>query len=159
METLSKETKLWKKLFQTTEMIRNYQTKAIRKGRFPDVTITQVQIIGCVLFSPEQSVRVRDISEELGITPGGISQQVETLVQMGLLERKTDEKDRRAVCITLSEKGREINRGVDNFLTALFQRLLAGVPEEKCRIFAEVLDAMAGTMEREKKLNHLQIEI
>ena len=150
MEVFSRETTLWKKLFQTTEMIRNYQTKAIRTGRYPDVTMTQVQIIGCVLFSPEQSVRIRDISEELGITPGGISQQVETLVQMGLLERKTDEKDRRAVCITLSEKGMEINRKLDTFLTGLFQRLLTGVPEEKCYIFAEVLDAMSASMIKEK---------
>ena len=146
MEVLSKETALWKKLFQTTEMIRNYQTKAIRKGRYPDVTMTQVQIIGCVLFSPEQSVRIRDISEELGITPGGVSQQVETLVQMGRLERKTYEKERRAVSITLSENGREINRRLDAFLSSLFQYLLAGVPIEKCRIFAEVLDVMSEAM-------------
>ena len=150
MEKLSKETALWKKLFQTTEMIRNYQTRAIRKGRYPEITMTQLQIIGCVLFSPEQSVRVRDISEEIGITPGGISQQVETLVQMGLLDRKTDPRDRRAVCITLSGKGEEINRKVDQFLSSLFQRLLAGVPEEKCRIFVEVLDAMSESMDEIK---------
>ena len=142
METLSKETALWKKLFQTTEKIRNYQSRAISKGKAPDITMTQVQIIGCVLFSPEQSVRVRDISEELGITPGGISQQVENLVKMGLLERKTDEKDRRAVCITLSEKGKEINQWLDGFLSDLFQKLLSEVPEEKRKIFVEVLDVM-----------------
>ena len=142
METLSKETALWKKLFQTTEKIRNYQSRAIGKGKAPDITMTQVQIIGCVLFSPEQSVRVRDISEELGITPGGISQQVENLVKMGLLERKTDEKDRRAVCITLSEKGKEINQWLDGFLSGLFQKLLSEVPEEKRKIFVEVLDVM-----------------
>ena len=150
MEKLSKETELWKKLFQTTEMIRNYQTRAIRTGKMPEITITQVQIIGCVLFSPEQSVRIRDISEEIGITPGGISQQVETLVQMGLLDRKTDPRDRRAVCITLSSKGEEINRKVDQFLSSLFQKLLAGVPEEKCRIFIEVLDAMSESMDEIK---------
>ena len=142
METLSNETALWKKLFQTTEKIRNYQSRAISKGKAPDITMTQVQIIGCVLFSPEQSVRVRDISEELGITPGGISQQVENLVKMGLLERKTDEKDRRAVCITLSEKGKEINQWLDGFLSGLFQKLLSEVPEEKRKIFVEVLDVM-----------------
>ena len=149
-EGLSRETALWKKLFQTTEMIRNYQYKAFSKGRTPEVTMTQVQIIGCVLFSPEQSVRVRDISEELGITPGGVSQQVETLVRMGLLERKTDEKDRRAVCITLSERGKEINRKLDCFFSSLFQRLLAGVPDEKYRSFVDVLDAMAEAMEELK---------
>ena len=148
METLSKETTLWKKLLQTTEKIRNYQSRAISKGKAPDITMTQMQIMGCVMFSPEKSVRVRDISEELGITPGGISQQVDTLVKMGLLERKTDEKDRRAVCITLSEKGKEINQWVDQFLSNLFQKLLADVPEEKRWVFAEVLDSMYQTLEK-----------
>jgi DNA-binding MarR family transcriptional regulator len=148
METVSKETTLWKKLLETTEKIRNYQSRAISKGKAPDITMTQMQIMGCVLFSPEKSVRVRDISEELGITPGGISQQVDTLVKMGLLERKPDEKDRRAVCITLSEKGEEINEWVDQFLTNLFQKLLADVPEEKRWVFAEVLDSMYQTLEK-----------
>lgn len=148
METVSKETTLWKKLLETTEKIRNYQSRAISKGKAPDITMTQMQIMGCVLFSPEKSVRVRDISEELGITPGGISQQVDTLVKMGLLERKPDEKDRRAVCITLSEKGNEINQWVDQFLSNLFQKLLADVPEEKRWVFAEVLDSMYQTLEK-----------
>ena len=148
METVSKETTLWKKLLETTEKIRNYQSRAISKGKAPDITMTQMQIMGCVLFSPEKSVRVRDISEELGITPGGISQQVDTLVKMGLLERKPDEKDRRAVCITLSEKGNEINQWVDQFLSNLFQKLLADVPEEKRYVFAEVLDSMYQTLEK-----------
>ena len=149
-EKPSKESELWKKLFQTTEMIRNYQTRAIRTGKMPEITMTQVQIIGCVLFSPEQSVRIRDISEELGITPGGVSQQVETLVRLGLLDRKTDAKDRRAVCITLSEEGKALNRRLDDWLTGLFHRLLDGVPEEKRRIFVEVLDKMSHTLEQEK---------
>ena len=149
-EKPSKESELWKKLFQTTEMIRNYQTRAIRTGKMPEITMTQVQIIGCVLFSPEQSVRIRDISEELGITPGGVSQQVETLVRLGLLDRKTDAKDRRAVCITLSEEGKALNRRLDDWLTGLFHRLLDGVPEGKRRTFVEVLDKMSHTLEQEK---------
>lgn len=149
-EKPSKESELWKKLFQTTEMIRNYQTRAMRTGKMPEITMTQVQIIGCVLFSPEQSVRIRDISEELGITPGGVSQQVETLVRLGMLDRKTDAKDRRAVCITLSEEGKAVNRRLDDWLTGLFHRLLDDVPEEKCRIFVEVLDKMSRTLEQEK---------
>lgn len=150
VEKPSKESELWKKLFQTTETIRNYQTRAIRTGKMPEITMTQVQIIGCVLFSPEQSVRIRDISEELGITPGGVSQQVETLVRLGLLDRKTDAKDRRAVCITLSEDGKALNRRLDDWLTRLFHRLLDGVSEEKCRIFVEVLDKMSQSLEEEK---------
>ena len=131
METLSKETTLWKKLLETTEKIRNYQCRAISKGKSPDITMTQMQIMGCVLFSPEKSVRVRDISEELGITPGGISQQVDTLVKMGLLERKTDEKDRRVVRISLTRDGKLAARMHGKFHKVLAKHILEPYTEDE----------------------------
>lgn len=151
MEKPSNEIQLWKRLFQTTEMIRNYHARASRSGKNPDITLTQVQIIGCVLFGPGQQVRIRDIAEDLGITPGGVSQQVERLVQMGILERGVSEKDRRAVCITLSEKGKAMNHGLEVFFTDLFEKLLGKVSPEKRRIFMDVLDVMIETLEKEKK--------
>ena len=44
-------------------------------------SMTILVMLFVVMLSPMQSVRIRDISEEIGITPGGISQQVETLVR------------------------------------------------------------------------------
>lgn len=151
MEKPSSEIQVWKRLFQTTEMIRNYHARASRSGKNPDITLTQVQIIGCVLFSPDQQVRIRDIAEDLGITPGGVSQQVERLVKMGILEREVNETDRRAVRITLSEKGKTMNRELEVFFTELFEKLLGNVSPEKCGIFVEVLNAMIEAMEKEKK--------
>lgn len=150
----------WKKLFRVTGMVRNYWMKMTRGGEQPEISLTQLQIISCVLLSPGNRVRVRDISDDLGITPGGVSQQVEHLVRLGILERNTDETDRRAVSITLSAKGRELNCALDEFFAGLFGKLFAGVPEEEQRIFVETLDRMIASMEREKaKLNHKKIEV
>ena len=123
--------------------MRNYNVRSCRVKRSgKDLSMTQMQIVGCVFFAPDQRVRVRDISDELGLTPGAVSQQVEKLVQMDFLDRKADEHDRRAVCITLSENGRELYSDVEVFYNTLFDKILSGVPEEDLNVFSHVLDTM-----------------
>lgn len=142
---------LWKKLFRTIEMIRNYNARVCRAKRpRKDITITQVQIISCVLFAPDQKVRVRDIADELGLTPGAVSQQVDRLVKMDFLDRKTDENDRRAVSITLSENGMELNRELEVFFSTLFDRLLAGVSDQNLEVFSGILDVMQKRVAQER---------
>lgn len=151
MEQLQEACVLWKKLFRTIEMIRNYNTKSAIYRPEKEISMTQVQIIGCVLFAPKQQVRVCEIADELGITPGAVSQQVERLVQIDLLVRKTDPNDRRAVCITLSEKGVELNRKLEVFFGDLFQRILGDVSPDKLAVFSELLDIMLERMHVENK--------
>ena len=132
-------------------MMRNYNVRSCRVKRSgKDLSMTQMQIVGCVFFAPDQRVRVRDISDELGLTPGAVSQQVEKLVQMDFLDRKADEHDRRAVCITLSENGRELYSDVEVFYNTLFDKILSGVPEEDLNVFSHVLDTMQHRVEEEK---------
>ena len=131
--------------------MRNYNVRSCRiKRSGKDLSMTQMQIVGCVFFAPDQRVRVRDISDELGLTPGAVSQQVEKLVQMDFLDRKADEHDRRAVCITLSENGRELYSDVEVFYNTLFDKILSGVPEEDLNVFSHVLDTMQHRVEEEK---------
>lgn len=131
--------------------MRNYNVRSCRVKRSgKDLSMTQMQIVGCVFFAPDQRVRVRDISDELGLTPGAVSQQVEKLVQMDFLDRKADEHDRRAVCITLSENGRELYSDVEVFYNTLFDKILSGVPEEDLNAFSHVLDTMQHRVEEEK---------
>ena len=131
--------------------MRNYNVRSCRVKRSgKDLSMTQMQIVGCVFFAPDQRVRVRDISDELGLTPGAVSQQVEKLVQMDFLDRKADEHDRRAVCITLSENGRELYSDVEVFYNTLFDKILSGVPEEDLNVFSHVLDTMQHRVEEEK---------
>lgn len=148
---MGEELVLWKKLFRTIEMIRNYNARACRARRpRKDISMTQVQIIGCVLFAPDQKVRVRDIADELGLTPGAVSQQVDRLVKLDFLDRKADENDRRAVCITLSENGKEVNQDLEIFFSMLFDKILSGVSREKLKVFSEILDVMQIRVEEEK---------
>ncbi len=49
-----------------------------------------------------------EVSERFEITPAAASQLVDKLVQSGLIRREEDPHDRRAKCLNLTEKGREL---------------------------------------------------
>ena len=49
-----------------------------------------------------------EVSERFHITPAAASQLVDKLVQSGLIRREEDPHDRRAKCLNLTDKGREL---------------------------------------------------
>lgn len=142
----------WKNLFVFVESVRNYQARTLpmRKPGEKELSFPQVRVLGTVFMSQSGSVRVKDIAEELGITPGAVSQSVDHLVARGLLERSQDPNDRRAVCITLSGYGREIHSILNGAFDMLFTHLLLDIEEEKIEIFNEVLAKMRHNLEQEK---------
>lgn len=159
MENNADSVKLWRQLFQTVEAIRNYYARHIGVRRpYPEITLPQLRVLSCVILSSDEKKKAKDIAEELGISPGGISQIVESLVKMELLIRKTDESDRRAVNISLSEKGKKIQNDFDNSLSDLFSRILNPVEPEKQKIFIEVLECMNNSLEKEKKRKKIKIQ-
>jgi len=57
---------------------------------------------------------VSEIGEQMGITNAAASQNVDRLVQMGMIRRTEDQQDRRAKLLELTEAGRVlIEKGVD----------------------------------------------
>ena len=53
-----------------------------------------------------EEVAAKDLAEMLGVTPGAITQCVDGLVDMGLVRREEDVKDRRIMRIKLTELAR-----------------------------------------------------
>lgn len=141
---------IWKFMFKTVEDIRNWHDKLDpRKARYK-ATLAQLKVMGCIIFSNTGKKRVKDIAEELGITPGAVSQVVDKLVREGVLDRCTDAEDRRSVVISLSEQGREVARAIDGSFGRLMTKLLRGVPPEKLLIVNEVLQMMQHELAAEK---------
>ncbi|WP_176014233.1 MarR family winged helix-turn-helix transcriptional regulator [Victivallis sp. Marseille-Q1083] len=151
MSTAVEEEKVWKQLFRTVEDIRLYHGRTTPFSPPARATMTQMRVMGYLIGTLSGSVKVKDIARELGITSGGVSQIVDTLVKSGKVERCRDSSDRRSVCISLSREGRRLQAQIDASFTALFRKLLRSVPEEKLQVFYEVLGAMSHALEDAKQ--------
>ena len=104
----------------------------------------------CVMRHEPEGVMLKEIAGELDLTPGAVSQMVEHLVRMELLERCASESDRRAVCIKLSGKGKDIRAVHEDFFNRVINEFMETVPEEKREVFSEVLRSMHDYLENEK---------
>ena len=152
--TMEKEndiSRIWKLLFQTTEVLRNMHARTVANTPLPEVTISQMRVMSCIFFSSTGSAKIKDIAAELGITSGGVSQIVDNLVKYGLVERRIDETDRRAVSISLSPEGQRCRVEVSGTFTQIAGRMLESVSPNKLSTLVEVLETMLKVAEKEKE--------
>ena len=77
--------------------------KGFVKG-FPKGELLLLQIIDDAQRSGER-ITVSEISQKLGVTKSAVSQMMKN-IEEAYINRTTDEKDRRKVYITLTEKGK-----------------------------------------------------
>jgi DNA-binding MarR family transcriptional regulator len=62
----------------------------------------QVRILFRIASKPE-GVSVKELAELMSVTPGAVSQFIDSLVEKGLVKREEDHNDRRLLRITLTE--------------------------------------------------------
>ena len=119
--------------------------------QFTKVEWHQRSIAGCkpseirVLFCVKKGVKpdtpemkVSEISKMLHVTSPTITQLLKGLEANGLIERHIDPTDRRAVGITLTEKGKMVTQQAADAFLASFQGLTEYLGEEQSNQLAEL---------------------
>jgi DNA-binding MarR family transcriptional regulator len=81
-------------------------------------------------------VRLSDLVAWQGVDKSTITPQVRKLEERGLLQRSTDSSDRRAVLLTITARGRALQRRRAQAGAALIDTLLEDWPAEEREAFA-----------------------
>ena len=86
-------------------------------------------------------LRGADLSDAFGMDKGGVSRQVQALVDLGLVERKPDAEDRRAILLDATDEGRERLETMSRHRSDRFDQRLADWSDEDLATFARQLAA------------------
>ena len=99
------------------DFIKNLQTLGFRQMPFNEndeddklsveMTISQVRALS-IFSSEKEPLKMSDASKKLNVCMPTATQLIDKLVNMGLLERIKDDKDRRLVLISINDKGKRI---------------------------------------------------
>ncbi len=99
-----------------------------------------------VLFSVREAVKsnarelkVSEISKLMGVTSPTITQCIKDLEAGGLVERRIDLNDRRAVGIVLTEHGEQVASQIESIFSASFNGLVEYLGYEQSDQLAELL--------------------
>jgi DNA-binding MarR family transcriptional regulator len=106
-----------------------------------EVTLTQYRSLVVLASRGPQSVAA--LAEELGVTPSTVSRLCDRLVRKGLVRRREDRRDRRAVRLALTPVGRALVDAVTERRRTEIAGLLDGIPEESRRSMVQALRALA----------------
>jgi DNA-binding MarR family transcriptional regulator len=87
------------------------------------VGITEVQLMILYTLWKKENIRLNDLAEKLNLSNSNVSGTVDRLVSAGLVARETSKKDRRAVVLSLTERGRRTIQEAFNQESILLQRL------------------------------------
>ena len=141
----SEATEFWRVLFN---LVDDFRELAARRNRnlemteFANVTVGQMRVLKAIFAFEEKypdGVMLKLLAEKVNLTPGAASIIVDTLVKQGILDRRTSEVDRRAVCIGLSEQGKKIIACYGDFFTGVTAGFLGGVSREEYESMMKLL--------------------
>lgn len=135
---------IWIKLFHLTDILREMHENSSSAADAPPLhaTLAQAKVMSTIIWGPPEGCSIKEIAGKLHITSGAVSQIVDKVVNEGLVQRVADLNDRRSVKITLSEHGRALHERLNMSFEKITRELLAHVPQDKVRVFNEVLSAM-----------------
>lgn len=111
--------------------------------RFSEFRLAPPQVrILFYIAKQEEEVAVKDLAEMLNVTPGAVTQLVDTLVEMDLVRRGEDARDRRVIRIKLTELARskleEFRKDYLKTASRVFDILSDAEIQELVRLLAKV---------------------
>ncbi|MBR2356506.1 MAG: winged helix-turn-helix transcriptional regulator [Lentisphaeria bacterium] len=101
--------------------------------------LSQLRVVGVIYDRHPAGVMLKDIADELKLTPGAISQTVDVLVRENLVERTTSPTDRRAILLRPTAAGLELKEQHARQINAVMQTISKDVKSEDFDIFTRVL--------------------
>ena len=126
--TVREAAEAWEALFRSqVGMMRRLQKLA----EFRELNMREYDVLFNLSRCPSGGTRLSDLNEHLLISQPSLSRMAERLEAKGLVERRTDPSDQRAVLVSLTDAGRELQRRIGREHVRHIHELLAPALDSK----------------------------
>ena len=109
------------------------------------------QVFLLFLLSKSGTSNASDLAKQLGITSGAITGMTDKLVSMKLIKRERSEKDRRLVLVSITAKGQETVKKIQEWRYGRLIEIFLKMDEDKIRNMIDLFQIMVDLMEDEEK--------
>jgi DNA-binding MarR family transcriptional regulator len=109
------------------------------------LTLHQLQALQTIRH--KQPVKMRDLANELGVSPASATLLVDKLIEGGWLSRTTDEQDRRSIYVQLTDIAKQRFTELRKRRHEQIDRILGHLARKDLEDLARILDKVCETME------------
>jgi DNA-binding MarR family transcriptional regulator len=125
---------------------------AARERKIAGSNFSRTQIEIMILLEHDQ-ISFKHLADKLGLTPGAVTQTVETLVQRNLVERTPDEHDRRSIHLALTNDGKEVVAKMHQARQAKVEALLNSLSQTEIETIIKTTRRLTELIENEQTKN------
>ncbi|MBQ9336897.1 MAG: MarR family transcriptional regulator [Lentisphaeria bacterium] len=148
----------WRTLLALADDFREQANRAnLDSQLITTVTVGQLRVLKAVanltFDTNTEGLMLKTLAEKVKLTSGAVSIIVDALVKQGLLERRHNSTDRRAVNIVLSDAGREKVARYSAFYTRLTENFFRELSEEEQKQLSSLLTRFREKIRREQQQN------
>ncbi len=136
-------------LYDLFYRIRKIEENALAAGLEMAVSASEIHILEKI--GPDGASRMGDIAEKLGITLATFTVACDKLENKGLIAKKRGGKDRRAVQVTLTEKGMMVYRFHEDFHAGIVNAIMEDLTEEEVRLLGLSVKKLEAFFETQAK--------
>ena len=115
-------------------------------------TLSFLQFLALKYVLEEGPVRMKDIARFMSITPASATVLVDGLVKMRVLERITDQHDRRIVLLRATQGGRKKLDGTENLAKRELKKIFEKLSEADRVTMITVLEKLSDILEKQKPI-------
>ncbi|HEU4321546.1 MAG TPA: MarR family transcriptional regulator [Roseiflexaceae bacterium] len=101
------------------------------------------------MLAPDRTMAMKDLAEELQLTPPSVTALTRRLVQTGMVQRQTHEEDSRVSLLSLTEEGRALLDALYHEQLRGMERLLHGLSDNDQRQLIDLLERAVRALREE----------
>ncbi|AFM39407.1 transcriptional regulator [Desulfosporosinus acidiphilus SJ4] len=132
---------------QTNKLIMRYLNS---KLELHDITLEQWIVL--LKLSQKDKITQKQLAVNVDKDQPTLARILDILERKKLVERKPNEKDRRAFCVQITEKGINLKKQVTPLLENMFETIVAGISDEEIEIYKRVLLKINGNITIQEKV-------
>lgn len=130
----------WKTIAKVADRLHWLSDDSKQRVASSTTTIAQTRVMIVVFDASPNGIMMKQVAQKLNLTPGAVSQTVDSLVKDGMLERYQTESDRRVIYLRLSPEGKKLYEHIEHTLSAMMHKFLSNIPLKDQETFLSVLD-------------------
>jgi len=135
-------------MFQLDECVYYIATLSLKKvtdsynDTLKEYGVTRVQWIALYYIEKSEGISQSELADMMHGQESTIARLVGRMIKNGLVERKTDERDRRAVKLYCTPKGHEMYAILLKVCDSFYQNIIRDIPRNELDTFRSVLDRL-----------------
>lgn len=114
-----------------------------RRSLVAGITPDQFTVLRILEEHRRRGMSQRELAEKMTSDPNTITSLLRRMERSGLIERRSDLRDKRARCVRLTRAGRQRYVKVRAWAVELQTEVLSALPEERREVFLEDLESVA----------------